>query len=653
MPRRRRGFLRGCLGPPPEPGSVARLELGPDGGAADLVQSSTDEVRAVADDVVGSGEIGGPPQAGSGKVLISARRSTFSSKVLVTSSGMISEATESREVESMSSDRVRGSSSSLFGFLRGLNRFFPTVGFFDVMDQLSEGDVMMFRTRDLPSRVQRAFVRSGGFDHVGIIVKYEECSDQTCCPPSLKKARMGANVPAWHTLEADPNGVSLYRFTPTCLGAYHGKIAIRHLKLDPLLFGDERKKEMSEKLHEFVEEMQGRPYERSLLQMIRAANIFGSNEEEDLSSVFCSELVAAAYKIMGLIDSSVTRTSCSYIPGDFASRNSHTARGIKLVVGASLDIEKLIDCDNMRMREETISFGDAKKSESTSILHSINGSVGDLFGHESMSSSTTSSQPGSFTSVKTGPSSSLSKLSLTQNSQKRSSNEFTKMIVIERLEETKQPNASAHKAFVRQSSVRLRHEKPLYLSELTGKSTFQSLRNFDDEILEKFKRTSEKVEEGEGEEEEKSDTDGDDTETSAFVMSESFVMQPGDNFVQFVFAQHQANLNFNFLAKLPRGVLLEPTENLGSLLKFNVNGPLPDCNTENPIDLAREKREEIIDNFRVRNTPIFQVSAQKIGEVVLDTLRLEKEGWYILEWENTTEKKLTAKILCTMQKDNE
>ena len=55
---------------------------------------------------------------------------------------------------------------------------------------------------------------------------------------------------------------------------------------------------MKNALHNFTEEMFGRPYEKRVFEMLRAANLFGVNRKEDLSSVFCSELVAAAYHRM-------------------------------------------------------------------------------------------------------------------------------------------------------------------------------------------------------------------------------------------------------------------------------------------------------------------------------------------------------------------
>jgi hypothetical protein len=62
-------------------------------------------------------------------------------------------------------------------------------------------------------------------------------------------------------------------------------------------------------------QMRGVPFEKSRSQLLRANR--GGNRAEDLSSVFCSELVAKAYMRMGLLDE---RTLCNdYTPKDFTS----------------------------------------------------------------------------------------------------------------------------------------------------------------------------------------------------------------------------------------------------------------------------------------------------------------------------------------------
>lgn len=92
---------------------------------------------------------------------------------------------------------------------------------------------------------------------------------------------------------------------------YRGKVAFRHLKV-------RRTPEMLAALHTFRREVTGRPYERDRLELFRSAyeGPFGDNTKE-LSSIFCSELVAETYQRMGLLASQPP--SNEYTPGDFAS----------------------------------------------------------------------------------------------------------------------------------------------------------------------------------------------------------------------------------------------------------------------------------------------------------------------------------------------
>jgi hypothetical protein len=56
----------------------------------------------------------------------------------------------------------------------------------------------------------------------------------------------------------------------------------------------ERSAESLDPLAAFVKQMDGKPYEKNLMEMVRGT--MSLNSGEDLSGVFCSELVAAAYQ---------------------------------------------------------------------------------------------------------------------------------------------------------------------------------------------------------------------------------------------------------------------------------------------------------------------------------------------------------------------
>ena len=67
-------------------------------------------------------------------------------------------------------------------------------------------------------------------------------------------------------------------------------------------------------LSAFVKEVNGRPYKTSPLQLVRAWA--QTTETEDMSSLFCSQLIAAAYRSMGLLRSDVIADN--FMPADFA-----------------------------------------------------------------------------------------------------------------------------------------------------------------------------------------------------------------------------------------------------------------------------------------------------------------------------------------------
>ena len=98
------------------------------------------------------------------------------------------------------------------------------------------------------------------------------------------------------------------------LSTYEGKASIRHLQNFEVFKSDYLK------LMKFREKVRNRPYEKNKLELIKAAydGPFGHNEE-DLSSLFCSELVAEAYQTIGLLKKPPKGLpSNEYTPKDFS-----------------------------------------------------------------------------------------------------------------------------------------------------------------------------------------------------------------------------------------------------------------------------------------------------------------------------------------------
>ena len=94
---------------------------------------------------------------------------------------------------------------------------------------------------------------------------------------------------------------------------YPGRIDVRHLSED--LTQPQR-----EALGEFRQRVKGRPYEQSRLELVKSAwdgGLFSDNTE-DLSSLFCSELVAEALQACGVLDDGAEFPSNEFTPADFA-----------------------------------------------------------------------------------------------------------------------------------------------------------------------------------------------------------------------------------------------------------------------------------------------------------------------------------------------
>lgn len=114
---------------------------------------------------------------------------------------------------------------------------------------------------------------------------------------------------------------------------YSGEISVRQLK------GKNLPVESLESLMKLRKELSGKKYEQNIIELIKAAydGPFGHNNE-DLSSIFCSELVAEAYQRLGLLTEE--KSSNEYTPADFSeermtklANNFHLSKEIILKDG--------------------------------------------------------------------------------------------------------------------------------------------------------------------------------------------------------------------------------------------------------------------------------------------------------------------------------
>lgn len=93
------------------------------------------------------------------------------------------------------------------------------------------------------------------------------------------------------------------------LTEYNGDVRIRRLKhsLYPEV--------VEAKTSRFVQGVLGRPYEKNLLELMRAAWTFTRIKYETPNELFCSELVAGMYQLFGFIPKAPSANN--YTPEDF------------------------------------------------------------------------------------------------------------------------------------------------------------------------------------------------------------------------------------------------------------------------------------------------------------------------------------------------
>lgn len=172
-----------------------------------------------------------------------------------------------------------------------------------IRDTLDTGDIVLYSGSG-PISTAIKIGTCSEWSHVGVVVRLKDF-DMVCILQSttLSKAK---DVLSDRPVE----GVQLNLLSES-LSTYPGKVAVR--KLNVL-----RTKGMLEAVRNFRKEVHGRPYEEKKIQLLKSAwDFFGGANEEDLSSLFCSELVAELYQRMDLIEDD--KPSNEYTPKDFAN----------------------------------------------------------------------------------------------------------------------------------------------------------------------------------------------------------------------------------------------------------------------------------------------------------------------------------------------
>lgn len=213
---------------------------------------------------------------------------------------------------------------------------------------LKSGDLLFFSGHSVLGNLIKLFTRSK-WSHIALVVRSEN-NDLFCYEADVDSLS--------DFLKKQGTGVRMIPLTEK-INQYPGEVALRILNVSQ----EQELKTMQQQLIEFTKIVKNLPYEKSLIEFIRAAydGPFGENVNEDLSSIFCSELVAAAYQHMGLLlPHPPGLSSNEYTPADFARTT------LKLLKG---DLSDIITIKPMKPSQEFV-IAPQKNTRSTTSIHS-------------------------------------------------------------------------------------------------------------------------------------------------------------------------------------------------------------------------------------------------------------------------------------------
>ena len=174
-----------------------------------------------------------------------------------------------------------------------------------LIDSLHTGDIVLFSGKSGTSTGIKWMTMSN-WSHAGLVV------------------REGAGAPLlWESTTLDDlrdratgtfrQGVQLVSLAER-VANYDGEVIARRLQ------GVSFSKEDLKRFAQLRKTLKGRPYEISTVETLKAAyDGPGGHNEENLTSLFCSELVAEAYQSLGLL--SEAQRSNEYIPTDFSVKH--------------------------------------------------------------------------------------------------------------------------------------------------------------------------------------------------------------------------------------------------------------------------------------------------------------------------------------------
>ncbi len=171
----------------------------------------------------------------------------------------------------------------------------------DIREELKTGDMVLFSGSGFVSRIIQMYTRSK-WSHVGLVIK-DEWWDMLLLWESTTLSKI-------KTVHGRVRQGVAIRPLSEVIENYDGEVGVRQLAF-PLTDSQELT------ISELRKEFKGRDYEQNKSELFKSAYDFiGGKNEEDLSSLFCSELVAEAYQ--RVLFFSENKPSNEYTPADLA-----------------------------------------------------------------------------------------------------------------------------------------------------------------------------------------------------------------------------------------------------------------------------------------------------------------------------------------------
>ncbi|MCP3686626.1 MAG: hypothetical protein GY861_28645 [bacterium] len=193
----------------------------------------------------------------------------------------------------------------------------------NIRGDIKTGDILLFSGNSLLSKIIKLTTRSN-WSHVGMAIESSEHDMMLIWESTVRQKKNSRGI-------FPQVGVQISTLSQK-VDEYDGIVAVRHLE-------KEFDSDMTKELKLFRREAENTPYGFDIKELLLAVydGPLGLNIQ-DLSGLFCSELIAETYKRVGLVEKTIP--SNEYIPSDFSSSSN-----IQLI-NNSLSKEILIKDEN-------------------------------------------------------------------------------------------------------------------------------------------------------------------------------------------------------------------------------------------------------------------------------------------------------------------